>query len=233
MKVSVGDIIDSCESKLRSSIVGGKIQGVGVNDVNFPVCTILKGKRYKHPAYTAWRDMIRRCYDPKYHTRSPSYIGCKTSGEWFYFSNFLSWWKVNYIEGYQLDKDLLGDGFTYSAENCIYLPRWLNMFLCIKSTVTPIGRLLGVTLDGKVFKVDVNYRGRGKGKGSLGRYTTQEEAHEVWLAHKLSNAYEKKDLMDEIDLRIYPLVVATVKVKSKDALRKYHEDLQLYGKIAY
>jgi hypothetical protein len=42
-------------------------------------------------------------------------------------SNFKKWYDVNYIQGYQLDKDLLNEGNKiYSAANCRYIPQAIN-----------------------------------------------------------------------------------------------------------
>ena len=44
----------------------------------------------KHYLYDRWRDMLRRCYDPKCNMY-PSYgaVGCYVVNEWYYFPTFV------------------------------------------------------------------------------------------------------------------------------------------------
>jgi hypothetical protein len=41
---------------------------------------------------------------------------------------FKVWFDRHYIEGCELDKNLLGTNKFYSSEYCIYVPLWLNKF---------------------------------------------------------------------------------------------------------
>ena len=79
------------------------IFGIGVNDYDGHVR--INGKIIK--SYDVWHSMIERCYSKKSHKKRPTYIGCKVHKEWLYFSNFKKWFDENYIEGYELDKDIL------------------------------------------------------------------------------------------------------------------------------
>lgn len=81
--------------------------------------------------------MMRRCYDPKYHEKEPTYKGCEVCKEWLNFQMFAEWYYKNHyeIEGQRicLDKDILLKGNKiYSADTCIFVPHRINS-LFVKS----------------------------------------------------------------------------------------------------
>jgi hypothetical protein len=87
--------------------------------------------------YNAWTNMLGRCYDTsnKYYTYYGE-KGVRVSVDWHNFSSFLAWWGENYIEGYQLDKDLFSDdeAKVYSPFTCCFLPQKLNVLISNLST---------------------------------------------------------------------------------------------------
>jgi len=86
------------------------------------------GKHTK--AYSAWMSMMKRCYSYKSIIRNPTYSDVKVCEEWHNFQNFAKWFYDNYVDGYELDKDLLsGESKIYSPETCIFIPHQLNSFL--------------------------------------------------------------------------------------------------------
>lgn len=91
----------------------------------------------KTPQYRAWENMISRCY---YH-RASRYGAYGGSGvavceEWHNFQNFAKWFDLNFVEGCDLDKDIVGDGTIYSPEYCRYIPANLNRLLNTSQTKT-------------------------------------------------------------------------------------------------
>lgn len=95
------------------------IFGVATNDLS-----------YKENSYTIWHSMIRRCYSEVYQKSKPTYKECKVSNDWLLHSNFKRWYDSNYIEDWQLDKDLLsGNMKLYSEETCCFLPSSLNSLI--------------------------------------------------------------------------------------------------------
>lgn len=83
--------------------------------------------------YDAWHNMLSRCYFAKLHNKYPTYIGCSVCDEWKILSNFANWHKINYVEGFNLDKDILFVGNKiYSPETCRYVPPYLNTLLTNK-----------------------------------------------------------------------------------------------------
>ena len=100
-----------------------KLFGVGVNDSTIRV----RNGKILLPAYSLWYSMISRCYSPKMHKHSSTYIGCSVCEEWHLYSNFEKWYNENYIEGCHLDKDILVKGNKcYSPETCSFVPREIN-----------------------------------------------------------------------------------------------------------
>ena len=88
-------------------------------------------------AYTYWHDMLKRCYDPWFLNKEPTYIECYVCDEWLCFQNFAEWFYKNYyeIEGQkmQLDKDILYKGNKiYSPNTCIIAPQRINQLIVNK-----------------------------------------------------------------------------------------------------
>lgn len=72
--------------------------------------------------YQLWHGMMSRCYDEKKHRRQPTYKGCTVDPRWFNFQVFAAWWEDNYIEGYELDKDIKVDGNkVYGPDTCMFV----------------------------------------------------------------------------------------------------------------
>ena len=73
-------------------------------------------------AYNTWIGMLQRCYDPKFHSHHPTYIECTVDPTWYNFQNFAEWFELNYIEGFDLDKDCkIENNKVYSPDNCIFV----------------------------------------------------------------------------------------------------------------
>lgn len=69
--------------------------------------------------YTAWYNMLTRCYYDRYLEKFPTYKGCAVCDEWHNFQNFAEWFSNRHKPGLVLDKDILIDGNkTYSPSTC-------------------------------------------------------------------------------------------------------------------
>lgn len=84
----------------------------------------------EHECFSKWYRMLQRCYDPKYHEKEPSYIGCSCE-EFHCLQDFGKWYDENYyeIEGQKmcLDKDILyKNNKIYSSDTCIFVPQCIN-----------------------------------------------------------------------------------------------------------
>lgn len=99
-------------------------------------------------AYKTWRGMLERCYCPKYQNKTSSYKGCSVSKEWFDFQVFAEWFYGNYIEGFELDKDIKLEGNrVYSQDSCLFVSKADNV---IKANakhytfISPKGDVVGI-----------------------------------------------------------------------------------------
>lgn len=78
--------------------------------------------------------MIKRCYD----SNSKQYKnyggrGVRICDDWHIFANFEKWYDENYIDGYEIDKDKLGNGLLYSPETCCFLTKNENIIYARKN----------------------------------------------------------------------------------------------------
>lgn len=100
--------------------------------------SVVKKKMTKE--YGVWRGMLRRCYSLESYSKNPSYIGCSVDKRWYNFQVFARWFDDNYVEGFELDKDLLIDGNKlYSEDTCVFIPSCLNAFLSSKQSTNTSG----------------------------------------------------------------------------------------------
>lgn len=193
------------------------VYGVGINDADYIVVVneivdFTDGK-YKQkavwrcPFYGRWTNMLLRCYSESYQLKYPTYTGCYVCEDWLTFSKFKSWMVTKDHEGKHLDKDILFPGNkVYSPDTCIFVDARVNTFMVECSSVQgeyPIG-------------VDF-HKGSGKfrarcqsvvtGKSEfLGRFSTQDEAHQAWLEFKLSQAHIL--VAEQTDERVIKALVA-------------------------
>lgn len=114
----------------------GTICGFGINDI--PELTFYKteeGKTELIQAYKTWTGIIDRCYRPGHEVKFKAYADCSVCKEWKYFSNFKKWFDENYIEGFDIDKDILIKGNkVYSPEACCFVPRVINLIFAKNKT---------------------------------------------------------------------------------------------------
>jgi hypothetical protein len=162
------------------------VEDYGINDSPFVVAPTIKGIKIKHPAYRAWSGMLNRCYNSKFKNKNTSYNDVTCCEEWLLFTNFAKWFKENYIEGWQLDKDLLTkDNTIYSPTNCVFVPTNINNFLSMAKHSSDLP--YGVCKHGNSYQASI---GSGITAKSiyLGRFNTKEEAHREWQKAKLEQA---------------------------------------------
>lgn len=110
------------------------VYGVGINDVE---------ERTRTTSYKTWKGMLCRCYYEKKRPCYPTYADCSVCEEWLTYSNFKKWFDENYIEGYDLDKDILFKGNKiYSPHACRFVPHEINSILLNRKRnrgILPIG----------------------------------------------------------------------------------------------
>jgi len=79
----------------------------------------------KTTKYKCWVRMLERCYHND--IRHISYKDCSICDEWHNFQNFAKWHEDNYIEGFELDKDIKVKGNRiYSPATCLFVSQREN-----------------------------------------------------------------------------------------------------------
>jgi hypothetical protein len=155
------------------------------------------------PSYNMWRRIIGRCYRESDLIQRPSYISCGVCKEWFTFSNFDKWYNEHFVEGWEIDKDLLSNGLKcYSPEACCFLPRELNAFLssCVRKRTVKKSPHIGIknVRDKYVAVLKIN------GKSThLGTFETFDEAIKVYNKAKKERFLEHiEKYKDQLEPRV-------------------------------
>ena len=97
--------------------------------------------------YNIWFNMITRCSNKIKQLDSPTYIDCSVDKRWWNLQEFGKWYDENYIEGFELDKDILHKGNKiYGPDTCCFVPQEINI-LFVKANAKRGNYPIGVTFD--------------------------------------------------------------------------------------
>lgn len=174
-----------------------------------PICGIDKQRRCKHDyrnndiiysskdiAYSRWSAIIQRCY----FSDNKNYTNCEIIEEWLTYSNFKKWFDKHYVEGWEIDKDILSDkSKIYSPETCCFVPREINSIFRILNQEKTIG----------VYKQNGKYYTYFKesGKQIYKSFQTKEEAFECYKQYKIRKAvFLAEKYKGIIDDRVYNIL---------------------------
>ena len=181
----------------KKLVFGVGVKGDGVAKVN--------GKNTK--AYKTWQHMLERCYDPKKLSKQPTYIGCSVCSEWLFFPTFQKWFDNHYVEGWQLDKDLLIVGNKiYGPDFCVFVPSSIN------NLFTDHGRArgeypIGVNFEKQCGKFMAKVRIDGARK-YLGLFDSADEAHQAYLKEKKENVIRMANIWrNKIPTKLYDALI--------------------------
>ena len=169
------------------------------------------GKKTK--CYKTWKNMLQRCYDPKYHEKHLTYINCVVCDEWLNHQNFGNWYEENYYEIEEqkmcLDKDILHKGNKiYSPDNCVFVPENINK-LFIKGDKLRGEYPIGVTYNKATKKFQSqckihDYKENKSKSVFLGYYETTQEAFQAYKEFKEQYIKQVADYYkDLIPQRLY------------------------------
>ena len=164
-------------------------------------------------AYLTWYDMLKRCYDNKFHEKYTTYKYCEICNEWLNFQNFAKWYYDNYYEiksqKMHLDKDILCKGNkVYSPENCIFVPEKINT-LFVKCDKLRGEYHIGVNYHKRdeIFQANCNVYDFEENKSKtkyLGSYDTPEEAFQAYKQFKENYIKQVADeYKDSIPEKLY------------------------------
>ena len=170
--------VNKASSSSRKSVFG-----VGVNDSDYITQPTVNGKLLCSPSYKAWKNMLERCYSDKYHKNRPTYSGCTVTLSWLKFSSFDSWYDDNYIEGYELDKDIKVKGNKiYSPDTCLFVSGDVNKLMHESGGIDSIYPT-GVYFDKNKSKFKARVGASGNRK-HIGTFDTEIEAHKAYKIAK-------------------------------------------------
>lgn len=163
----------------RKTKIKGLVYGIGINDAN--VIVNRGGKQIT--SYHVWQDILYRCHTAEGNADCPSYVGCSICEEWKRFSVFKRWFDENYVEGYNLDKDILEKrNKVYDPAHCVFVPQEINLLLCKANRIR--GKYpIGVSYHGQCNKFTASFYANNKNK-YLGLYSTPEEAFNAYKEAK-------------------------------------------------
>lgn len=140
--------------------------------------------------YQTWINIFKRCYNKTYQEKHPSYNNCIVDNEWHNFQNFAKWFEENYIDGYQLDKDILVKGNKiYSPETCCFVPQEINS-LFIKRQNKRGEYPIGVSKHRNRFASNILI---DKKRKYLGTFNTPQEAFQIYKIVKEKHIKEIAD----------------------------------------
>jgi len=147
-------------------------------------------------AYERWKSMISRCYSDKFQSKTLTYLGCSVNPEWHNFQVFAKWFDKNYVEGFELDKDILVKGNkVYGPETCCFVPRDINVFFASRKRKRG-DFVVGVSKYKNKFITNISLNGIQK---NLGYYYTEIEAFNVY---KIAKELKIKELANKFKHKI-------------------------------
>lgn len=166
--------------------------------------------------YKLWADMLKRCYDSKFHDTSPAYKNCTVSDNFKYYPYFKEWCNKQIgfdQDGFDLDKDILSKGTKiYSENTCCFVPKEINSLLKKKSSKES-SLPVGVEYHKQLKK----FRARCSCYGKTTHLGVFEDFEDAFYAYKEAKETHIKEVAnkwkDQIDSRVY------------EALMKYQVDL--------
>lgn len=154
-------------------------------------------------SYIVWKSMLNRCYSEKYLRKRSTYCDVSVCEEWHNYSNFKKWFDEHYVDGWQLDKDILVKGNKeYAPNKCCFVPQELNSII-LKSNKKRGKYPIGVSFNKKLNKFRADYSTK-EGKIYLGLFDSEKEA---FSAYKINKEQYIKKMADKwrfkIDVEVY------------------------------
>lgn len=163
------------------------VSGIGVNDADYAISSTINGKTVRCSFYNVWAEMVRRCSDPSFHIRRPTYTDCEVCDEWLKFSNFKTWMEGQDYLGKSLDKDIIKPGNkVYCAEYCAFVTTEINNLL-VTSDSRRGNYPVGVCLYRNKFMAQIRIDGKTV---VLGLFPSPEEASVVYNKAKAERISE-------------------------------------------
>lgn len=161
-------------------------------------------------AFKCWKHMMDRCYREGYSSKT--YENVEVCKEWYNFSNFKLWFQEHYVEGFELDKDVLQKDVeykVYSPETCLFLPKEINCAITTRNK-NKYNLPVGISLsDNNKYECKVRYKNTNYINK---RFDILEEAIEFYN-------YNKSKIMESL-IQKYD---EQLEERAKIALRNYYK----------
>ena len=147
-----------------------------------------KYKRGSHvKMYRTWLGMLTRVYDESQRHKHPTYKDVSVHKDWLNFQTFGKWFEENYINGWDIDKDLLsGESKIYGPDTCVFIPPSLNNFMTNVKSDNTSGRV-GVSWHKRDCVWQANIRIDNKLK-YLGSFNDLEKASDTYKKYRKEQA---------------------------------------------
>lgn len=169
-----------------------------------------RGRKHIYPynadnkkSFQIWYGILQRTLKASkdFKLKHPAYNECEICDEWMDFAVFNKWFEAHYIEGFQIDKDLLSHGNKiYSPSTCVFLPQEINNTLS-KERKTERFLPVGVWKHKDMFTSTCN-------KKYIGLFKTVKEAREAYLTEKKKHIIELANKWkDKIEPRAYDALI--------------------------
>ena len=183
--------------------------GFGKNDAWYLVQPKINGKKLVCPYYEVWVGMLRRCYNPVWLNKHPTYIDCVVCDKWLIFSNFRAWMVDQDWEGKTIDKDLRKiENKIYSPDTCCFVSQRINSIL-LEAGSARSKYYIGVCYSKGRFLATC--RDPSKTTAYIGYFDTELKAHQAYLRAK---AEVIRSAVKECGSELHPEVIATLKLKA-------------------
>ena len=160
--------------------------------------------------YKKWNTMLKRCYDPYYLNKRPTYRDCIVCEEWHNFQNFAKWYEENYYEIFgekmELDKDILIKNCKiYSPQTCVFVPNKINILFASGDSKKTLP--IGVFPNKLKFQARCriyDYKRNKSASMYLGNFSTPEEAFLIYKNFKENHIKEVANMYKRlIPIKLY------------------------------
>lgn len=182
------------------------IYGVGISDF------VGEEPHRGNKVWEIWAHMIQRCYSDSLKKKLVSYNNVTVCKDWHRYSTFRKWYIENYIDGCDIDKDLLQHGLDnkiYSPETVLFLPHEINCKL-ITNKRSRGNYPIGVHKIGNRFYAYMN-----KENNELKLLGSSNTIHGAFLIYKKAKEEHLKKLADKYFAK------GMITEKAKNALYNY------------
>lgn len=153
--------------------------------------------------YNIWHHIIRRCYSND--IKFLSYSDCVMDERWHNYQEFAKWYYENYIDGFQLDKDILfKNNKIYGPDTCCFVPTQINSLL-IKAKSNRGNLPIGVSKFRDKFQVQIKKFGM---QNNFGLFIDPKEAFKIYKIEKERYIKEVAEIWkDEINENVYQALI--------------------------